>query len=108
MHDIYIRAQRIVVWLGEADKASIVAFNALDKIVLLECRDRQSNRPLSSADLPNDVAGVEVAINRFEKYRHIYLNDFEKMKAMAALLTRPWFSRIWVVQETINACEILV
>ncbi|KAK3361148.1 hypothetical protein B0T24DRAFT_671423 [Lasiosphaeria ovina] len=78
MAEIYSKASRVIVWLGEAghDRGD----RALDKIRRIAA---------SVADDTPDYEGLLV-------------------KRMVALLRRPWFERIWVLQEAAAARDIVI
>lgn len=81
MSDIYGRATRVCVWLGERDGSSKLALDFIKKEVLqLQNFD----------DLCSD-----------EKNSH-------KWSALLNLMQRPWFSRRWVVQEVALASDTVV
>ncbi|KAK0717950.1 heterokaryon incompatibility protein-domain-containing protein [Lasiosphaeria miniovina] len=78
MAEIYSKASRVIVWLGEAghDRGD----RALDKIRRIAA---------SVADDTPDHEGLPA-------------------KRMVALLRRPWFERIWVLQEAAAARDIVI
>jgi hypothetical protein len=81
MAEIYRRAERVCVWLGEGDKSSQVAL----KFVQEEVLQLQNFDELCESELASD-----------------------KWKALLDLMQRPWFSRRWVIQETSLARKAMV
>ncbi|KAK0707277.1 heterokaryon incompatibility protein-domain-containing protein [Lasiosphaeris hirsuta] len=73
MAEIYSKANRVVVWLGEAEAHDHDTFKAI-----LAAGDKSSNLP------------------------------GEKHEAIHALLNRPWFRRIWVLQEVAAARNVRI
>ncbi|KAF2805780.1 HET-domain-containing protein, partial [Mytilinidion resinicola] len=86
MARIYHQASRVVVWLGEAANSSSLA---LEKI-----RDAGGKK---SEDSPNNDLIRQDSPN----------NDLIR-EAILALLQRPWFRRIWILQEVGVARHILI
>jgi hypothetical protein len=78
MAEIYQNAQNVVVWLGEKDSDSDIAMDFVPKLL--------DPSFLSDDNWPSTYA------------RGFY--------ALARLLERPWFSRIWVLQEVAYKMDI--
>ena len=109
MSDLYRGAKNIIAWLGPQDATTKQAFKTMEIL-----------RPLLDPNLP--VSGADVA--RLEKaYGHIAPSDFfdtsiyntklgikpitlEMWASFALLVHRPWFERVWVVQEVTLAKTI--
>ena len=94
MARIYQTASQVVVWLGEEDEASASAMHLLSK--LSQCAKlsskvqtpKQLNQDLELAGIPSRTDPVWSSLTLF--------------------LDRPWFYRIWVVQEVVMACRAVV
>ncbi|KAE8324338.1 heterokaryon incompatibility protein-domain-containing protein [Aspergillus sergii] len=85
MRTIYGEAWRVIVWLGEeADQSS----EALEAI-------RKAAEDASVDDLPKRYSR-----DRPDKEKHL--------PSSLALVQRPWFQRIWVLQEVALARDIIV
>lgn len=85
MQDIYRLANEVVVWLGTAEEDSDLAIDTLDRIH-------------SALTTPSDVLdGVEDA--RRDGLVRRYLED--DRGSVTKLLSRSWFTRVWVVQELV-------
>ncbi|KAK6811937.1 hypothetical protein RU639_012185 [Aspergillus parasiticus] len=85
MRTIYGEAWRVIVWLGEeADQSS----EALEAI-------RKAAEDASVDDLPKNYSR-----DRPDREKHL--------PASLALVQRPWFQRIWVLQEVALARDIIV
>ncbi|KAK3347179.1 heterokaryon incompatibility protein-domain-containing protein [Lasiosphaeria hispida] len=78
MANIYANANRVIVWLGETAGDSDQALGALRMAA-------EERRTHSAIDKPN-----------------------QHQQAILALLKRPWFRRIWVLQEVAAARHILI
>ncbi|KAI4213184.1 MAG: hypothetical protein LQ351_004130 [Letrouitia transgressa] len=81
MADIYGRATKVCIWLGDGDRSSKMALKFIKKEVL----------QLQNFD---DLCGSEQAS--------------EKWSALLDLMQRSWFSRRWVVQEVALAHRTVV
>jgi hypothetical protein len=81
MHEIYKRATRTVVWLGEPDGDTDVALSFMAE---------------AASYLEKD--GDPRAINRFRRVR--------EWKALREYLSRPWFNRLWALQEVVLSQDI--
>lgn len=99
MSRIFTQAQRVICWLGLHDKDSEYAFDLLHILVT------NTPNPKASSDW-------ERAANKL--WTAGYLKDLSNMfdptmvpfSAVAALANRPWFSRLWIVQEVALASEL--
>ncbi|MCJ1266814.1 hypothetical protein MMC22_006699 [Lobaria immixta] len=78
MRDIYSRAQTTIVWLGDAADQSALAFKHMEQL-------KNRVQPIFGKAVSNDIDADLV--------------DVAKWKALAALLRRPWFGRMWILQE---------
>jgi hypothetical protein len=80
MRSVYKGAEQVLVWLGEDTGDAILAFEAVQK--------------LHSYVLEGGLLGVTQLDN---------IIDDLQADALEALLERPWFMRVWIVQEIISA-----
>ena len=81
MAEIYGRASKVCIWLGERDRASHMALQFIEHEVLqLQNFDELCESPEAS----------------------------EKWEALLELMQRPWFSRRWVVQEVALARDAVI
>lgn len=84
MRSIYSKADAVVIWLGPEEDDSIGAVNFMEEISKLAKRPAKVASILSSRD------------------------SIEDLVAVAALFDRPYWRRLWVVQEVFNATKVLV
>lgn len=88
MGEIYSRARSVPIWLGQEADADAQAFQAVEAIW------NRLSRP--------NLAGTkfEASVDKISQ-----LDNFPKdgLKQISALLSRPWFSRLWVLQEAVKA-----
>jgi hypothetical protein len=88
MAQIYARASRVVVYLGEGTEESDEAMDTIREI-----------------DEPSELVDED----RIKFTQHeLWFQDGRGPNNVAALLDRPWFSRIWVLQEIAAARDALV
>jgi hypothetical protein len=89
MRDIYRQAHRVLVWLGE---------------------DRTGNtlRPLANlAKKLTEINNTSPQMDRVIKQKHIGFGD-NHILMLSSLLKRPWFRRIWVIQEVAVARDVII
>jgi hypothetical protein len=100
MADIYRNAQRTVIWLGEAFTGVKFAFEAVKRMY-----------DLHYAEVSDSATGITAMAVRDEisAFQGPTTSPVDKeLDALCILLRRPWFLRMWVVQEISLAKEILV
>ncbi|KAI0865855.1 heterokaryon incompatibility protein-domain-containing protein [Xylaria cubensis] len=119
MDVIYERAQTVIVWLGPESEDSSDAF------VLLNQLDHKSvTLPAVPFTASAMITAIEHALGPFQDmslYRFYFSNlldhdrdelprrsFFEKIMAVHHLLERPWFERVWCIQELILAKLVIV
>src|SRR5438034_10260174 len=87
MRDIYHKASSIVVWLETSDPHTDQAMDLIQKL----------------GQIPSD--GEELFYQDLKlEYREPFAKEFEEtdslvLKALNDIFRRPWWSRVWVVQE---------
>jgi hypothetical protein len=100
MGDIYRNAQRTVVWLGEAFMGTQIAFQALKRMYDLHYA--------KISDCAADIMAMIVRGEHFTVQDPTTSPTDEELDALYTLLKRPWFLRMWVIQEISLAKRILV
>jgi hypothetical protein len=99
MRDIYMGANKVLVWLGPEEDA---------KVALDFCEELQYIRRMEV----NEVFGKTHSLNHGHIYDpwaiwSRYEKDELKWKACKALFTgRPWWSRTWIVQEVLHGGRV--
>ncbi|KAF2475914.1 HET-domain-containing protein [Lindgomyces ingoldianus] len=83
MKEVYCRAAIVHIWLGESNELSERAFDELHG--LSEHLDYDAAVPSRFFD--------EVAMN----------GHHQRWRAISEILYRPWFRRVWVIQEALSA-----
>lgn len=85
MRDIFANASRVLAWIGLPDRLIILAFNTLERFA---AEDGTSDASNTCRDLWNEV--------------------IERRMAIAQFIERPYFSRMWIVQEVVVAKKVTV
>ena len=95
MHRVYQQAAQVIVWLGEADATSSVAIEFLVSLneTFADWKLRRPGRAITFADLG--------------KYGLPKKADL-RWRYLGALLARPWFFRLWILQEVVFASSVSV
>ncbi|KAK0613717.1 heterokaryon incompatibility, partial [Immersiella caudata] len=86
MAQIYSRASKVVIYLGEENETSLAALKCLPEALrfIQQCREAEAE----GRD-PKLIPGLRLGRDALEAWMGIY--DY------------PWFKRVWVVQETLLA-----
>jgi hypothetical protein len=92
MQQVYSKAQRVVIWLGEVDIQFLDVFDKLHYFLTTHTTDPEKFRSQISLDKPH---GHE----KFDPWEYAFIARF---------FDNPWFSRVWVVQEAFNAKSAVV
>ncbi|KAK8043337.1 HET-domain-containing protein [Apiospora rasikravindrae] len=86
MRDIYSNAETVRVWLGLASKTSSIAMSWIDEL---------ASRHRSSLGVPGRLSDSTPERCRRSQTR--------RWKALRSLLERPYWRRVWIVQEIVLA-----
>ena len=92
MGDIYASASRVVIWIGEEDERTKMAFDFLPVLLAHLPKSTQSSSREEQADDQYLLPAEALMIARSPGW-----------EALEALFDRPWFERVWVIQETAMA-----
>ena len=93
MGDVYDQASRVLVWLGEASEEDArKAFNLIQRI-----NDYFEARIVEREVVVNPATAVR-NVRRLEDWQRLFQNNSQSL-ALRNLFRRPWFSRLWVLQE---------
>lgn len=112
MSDIYRAARRVVVWLGSSSASDSLAFKAIQEMQT-ELQKWTAQREREKG--PDPV--FENAIDRdyqefYTGFKHIHsplwAEGSEVWKCLSHLAQRPWFRRIWIIQEVALARNAIV
>ncbi|KAF5000806.1 hypothetical protein FGRMN_1413 [Fusarium graminum] len=88
---IYAGASQVVVWLGQGTQASQTALTYIS----------------NSTDKPGHGSWVSGGLDFFDEPHKT--DHFEQdLACLTSLLERPWFRRLWVLQEVVHSQRVLV
>lgn len=103
MGSVYQKASRVLVWLGEEDSTTELAYSCLRSLSSLE-------ESIISPKVEDKTTGIlhEQSWDEFCESRSVPPDTSAEILAFEELLHRPWFSRAWVYQESSLARERLI
>jgi Heterokaryon incompatibility protein (HET) len=99
---IYKYAAQVIVWLGEASRTSESAFWLLHKLADTEENFAGTRGPFGMYGRPEIRKLLGTDISNLARYRS------GPLKALQHHLLRPWFARLWVVQEVTSGSDVLL
>jgi Heterokaryon incompatibility protein (HET) len=99
---IYKYAAQVVVWLGEASPTSESAFWLLHRLADADENFAGAPGPFGLYGLPELGEFLGTDISLLARYRR------GPLKALQDHLLRPWFTRLWVIQEVTSARDVLL
>jgi hypothetical protein len=99
MRLIYEKSKKTVVWLGESNNEMDLVISLAGKLLysasLMEANgDRRRMEQMSFAE----IKGYQIP--------HLDEQTRAEFKALKALLNRPWFQRVWIIQEAAVSPEV--
>lgn len=100
MQEIYIKADRVLLWLGHEDDETAAAIGYLKDVVNF-CT---ASRNISDFTKVNNLGELAQLLG----VPHLPTFDAQGASATFKLFMRPWFYRIWVVQEVAAGQEAVV
>ncbi|KAF1992986.1 HET-domain-containing protein [Amniculicola lignicola CBS 123094] len=104
MAEIYKRAEAVFVWLGPGDEESDIAGKLIDELVQAA---RDINLFDSDGRLRIRIDSVEPAEELSLLHTYGISEDFA-LRCLASYFAKPWFRRVWVIQEVISAKDAVV
>lgn len=89
MRKLFHKAESVIIWLGEESHDSAVAFDLVSRIVAAAATE-QARSPVNAKQVvkAQDLGGL--ALLEYSS---------PAWEALNSLFWRPWFSRVWVIQE---------
>ena len=106
MDQIYERAEEVLVWLGDEHPSDCVALWTLEKLAALPDKlfpfEVANDIKAQVLELPSDYLGCEKCV---QCGSNLELSFRNKLDALSYFSGRPWFSRLWVIQEAYGATE---
>ncbi|PMD57286.1 HET-domain-containing protein [Hyaloscypha bicolor E] len=102
MGDVYDHASTVLVWLGEASTlAAEKAFHLIRKI------NGYMDSKILESELANNPYEAVVDVPKPETRSQLFQDDSES-EALRDFFRRPWFDRLWVLQEVALASSAWV
>ncbi|KXT11668.1 hypothetical protein AC579_7047 [Pseudocercospora musae] len=96
MHEVYGAASRVIIWLGpEADDSTFA-------LAFLRVLGENFAFDLTTLELTSQTRS-EQAVFLWNNWGKGFTHDRREHKAVAAVLHRPWFTRVWIRQEAFAA-----
>lgn len=103
MGHIYQEAESVIFWLGPATYETNVVVDSLHELQVMSknfvCTDRSQNDPVWNT--------LWEKVIQLQKRKHDNL-DRVLSRGLRELTTRPWFDRVWILQEVANAQSAFV
>ncbi|KAE8378076.1 heterokaryon incompatibility protein-domain-containing protein [Aspergillus bertholletiae] len=103
MGDVYKQAERVIFWLGPPTYATNVILDSLQQFHKESTRHRCKKWELSDPRWVDLWSAVQPGL----KDRHSAL-VVQQREGLQELLGRPWFRRVWIIQEVAHARAGLV
>ncbi|KAI0967575.1 HET-domain-containing protein [Xylaria arbuscula] len=102
MGNIYSLSQRVIIWIGEHDALTEYAFRGLTFMASRSKTGEKFNY--------YDWAYVQQSENRDKTISRnpVSLDALVSGAAFSALFSRPWFRRVWVIQEVVLPPQAVV
>lgn len=100
MAEVYSLAARVVIFLGLSSPGTDLALRIADwlgKFLYYDCRDQTF---ASTSDDPEEAHWADLD-------QPLPFNE-EQIRALEELFWRPWFERLWVVQEVLLSADAVV
>src|SRR5579859_2365609 len=91
MADIYKKAERVIIWLGPATHETNVVMRSMKEMQDESINYAYKNWMASDHGLFQNWSAVRPEVRSVEH------------EGLKVLLGRPWFKRIWILQEVANA-----
>jgi hypothetical protein len=104
MGRVYFHAKCVIVWLGPPDEHPGNNLELMDLLATNANSETKLSRPTITRN----------EIEQFDEVRNAqrglpsWTEERNKWNALAVFLSRPWFARIWILQEVILAPEAIV
>ncbi|KAL9133452.1 MAG: hypothetical protein Q9175_005369 [Cornicularia normoerica] len=96
MADIYRRSCRLLIWLGDDGDESRKSYKIIDRLLRLDQNVNLGDHN-SNDHLPQQTK-ASIGLDQLKSHRLPSPKD-TGWQELRSLLSRPWFSRIWTIQE---------
>jgi hypothetical protein len=100
MDQIYRKCSRVCIWLGDAEADSDLAMELINSITE-SCQAAMRDNPHKEVTYSGTFAPVAEQFYKDESFA-------QHFRALLSLIIRPWFGRLWVVQEVVLSTRRIV
>ena len=108
MGDIYRRAKRVIMWIGEAP-GEIESAHRLLRTCLGPFGFTFTPKTCSAPPtLRNNLENLEIRRPQSEAFARALVNDPDGCKVLTNLILRPYWRRMWIFQEVVLAVQPIV
>lgn len=111
MKEIFTHASQTAIWLGPASGDSALAIDTMhtmSKTANLESFLFPSWSTFPFAETASHPVVTEVQNILDQVLTGLCLHDSARLKSITSLFERPWFSRVWVIQERVLSSNCIV
>ncbi|KAH6990329.1 heterokaryon incompatibility protein-domain-containing protein [Ilyonectria destructans] len=109
MNTIYEKAETVIAWLGSATPSTTKAIDMISRVSVVAMPTLTDMFRIE--EYPDDWEGLEryeeISVEESQRLG-ISFNDEEAWGAFADFFDRPWFQRIWIVQEILPARKAIM
>lgn len=95
MRDIYRYAHQTIIWLGPEENESSLGLQFMHKLLQAQENQTQKGDTRNIFQLPVRLKGTQVWTRDYD----LPIPPDARYKALYHILDRPWFSRVWIIQE---------
>jgi hypothetical protein len=99
MRDVYAKAERTVVWLGESRDTDDAAFEVIRQA-------REATKGLDYASPEAAAALASIVFEASDSENKLFNDRMETV--LVSLVGRQWFERMWVIQEVVVASQVRI
>src|SRR5690242_11490104 len=114
MGKIYSQADRVVFWLGRSTEQTDILMRSLkwlehEKYARAHSHQESTDEGLPIRQLPTRHDTIDQIPTLLDsQYRDLERLRHQQRIGMEELLSRPWFQRVWILQEVVNARKAIV
>ncbi|KAF4621538.1 hypothetical protein G7Y89_g14534 [Cudoniella acicularis] len=107
MGNIYRQAERVLIWLGPATSGTNVFMESMMKLEKESLNSPKNSWSVSGQVLSQRCLDTWSSIK--PELRSIHSNlELRQRHGLEAIFERPWFRRVWILQEVANARAAIV
>lgn len=107
MREIYPKADKVLVWLGEADEKAELALKAIDEWANFNRQYHHSNDATRFAKFEERFASKQ-DYRKLEELSTFKPDYRDTLKAVGELTYRAWFNRCWTFQEILLSTKAIL